>query len=293
MKTLKLAVVLLAFGMCSVSAIAQDDCATAVPVPGGVNPCDDTNPTGPLGNCTSGGSLNDMWLTFVATTTSARVRTDLSSLGTDSDYLVYGSSDCNNLGAPIGCSEDEVGPYLGNICVGGLTPGNTYIVRLGAWGSEFQSGGTYTFSCGTYNVDIDTTGAVCGDGTLACDGSEACDDGNLANGDGCDSNCQFEAVCGNNVAEGPEECDGTDNAACGGGPCDIDCTCAVFCGNNLREAGEQCDGTAPSNCPGACNPDCTCNFPGIPAVSEWGLVVLVLIGLAVGTIMFGRRQQTA
>jgi len=29
---------------------------------------------------------------------------------------------------------------------------------------------------------------------------------------------------------------------------------------------------------------------GIPAVSEWGLAVLTLIGLVSGTILFGRRR---
>jgi cysteine-rich repeat protein len=287
MKALKLAVVLLALGMCSVSAIAQDDCTTAVPVPTPLDPCSDTTPTGPLDtgappNCTSGGGLLDVWSTFVASTTSARIRTDISSTGTDSDYLIY-AGDCANLGAPIGCSEDESG-FLGNICVGGLTPGNTYIIRMGTWG-DFCPNGPYV-------VDIDTTGAVCGDGALACDGSEACDDGNTTAGDGCDPLCQFEAVCGNNIVEVPEVCDGTDNAACGGGTCDVDCTCIPFCGNNIREVGEQCDGTDDPACPGNCTAGCTCNFPGIPAVSEWGLVVLVLIGLAVGTVVFGRRRET-
>ena len=35
---------------------------------------------------------------------------------------------------------------------------------------------------------------------------EQCDDGNLIEGDGCDSNCRFTA-CGNGVRTDPEECD--------------------------------------------------------------------------------------
>ena len=35
-------------------------------------------------------------------------------------------------------------------------------------------------------------------------------------------------------------------------------------------------------------------FGGIPAVTEWGLVVMVLMGMAAGTVMFRKwRQQTA
>ncbi len=50
---------------------------------------------------------------------------------------------------------------------------------------------------------------VCGDGVL--DPSEACDDGNTANGDGCSAVCVREepptSVCGNGVLEPPETCD--------------------------------------------------------------------------------------
>jgi len=42
---------------------------------------------------------------------------------------------------------------------------------------------------------------------------EECDDGNLIGGDGCDSACLLEPlptnICGNNVLEGTEQCDGT------------------------------------------------------------------------------------
>ena len=40
-------------------------------------------------------------------------------------------------------------------------------------------------------------------------------------------------------------------------------------------------------CPAACE----IQGDGIPAVSEWGLVLLTLIGLATGTILFRRRRQ--
>ena len=46
--------------------------------------------------------------------------------------------------------------------------------------------------------------AVCGDG--APQAPEQCDDGNLVDGDGCDSNCTFTG-CGNAVVTGGEECD--------------------------------------------------------------------------------------
>lgn len=50
-------------------------------------------------------------------------------------------------------------------------------------------------------------GTVCGNGVL--EAGEDCDDGNLANGDGCSSICQLEQaiVCGNSQLEVGEDCD--------------------------------------------------------------------------------------
>jgi cysteine-rich repeat protein len=49
--------------------------------------------------------------------------------------------------------------------------------------------------------------AVCGN--LVAEGNEQCDDGNLLNGDGCNESCQSEIldVCGNNIMETGEQCD--------------------------------------------------------------------------------------
>jgi cysteine-rich repeat protein len=82
---------------------------------------------------------------------------------------------------------------------------------------------------------------VCGDGVL--DQGEACDDGNVAAGDGCNAACTIEeapvAVCGNGTVEVGEQCDDgnvTDGDACNAGctlpdptmmgeqPCTENCT---------------------------------------------------------------------
>ncbi len=74
-------------------------------------------------------------------------------------------------------------------------------------------------------------------------------------------------VCGNNLAEIGEDCDGTDDAQCAG-LCRPDCTCPPpVCGNNVVESGEQCDGSNDGACPGACLPpgdprQCLCNSCG-------------------------------
>lgn len=50
------------------------------------------------------------------------------------------------------------------------------------------------------------------------------------------------ALCGNDVRESDETCDGADADACAG-LCQTDCTCpAPVCGNGVLEAGEECDG---------------------------------------------------
>jgi hypothetical protein len=79
------------------------------------------------------------------------------------------------------------------------------------------------------------------------------DDG-VANG----SCSELPWVCGDDVAEGPEECDGADDGACPG-PCTLDCTCEPVCGDGALQTGEECDdGPANSDTlPDACRTDCT------------------------------------
>lgn len=66
---------------------------------------------------------------------------------------------------------------------------------------------------------------------------EKCDDGNVANGDGCDSNCSVTA-CGNGIPTAGEVCDDGDLVE--GDGCDTNCT-TTACGNGIRSAGESCD----------------------------------------------------
>jgi len=283
MKAMKIAaVLLLAVGMFSATAVAQDDCTTAVPAGAPMEPCLDGTPTGPLGSCTSGGGVLDVWNFFVASSTAHRSRTDLASAGSDSDFIVY-SGTCGSLTAvPGGCSEDEAPPYLGDICVTGLTPSDTYYIQLGTWADGCPNG--------PYVVDVVSAGEVCGDGIISCVfGAEQCDDGNTTPGDGCDELCQIEPICGNGVQEPGESCD--DGNLIPGDGCDENCRFEPTCGNDVVEAPEQCDDGNLLNGDGC---DEFCNFEGappIPAVSEWGLLVLVLVGLTVGTVLFGRRRH--
>lgn len=116
---------------------------------------------------------------------------------------------------------------------------------------------------GEYQVTTSIFGgdpAVCGnniiEGGEQCDGTDpgACPTGT------CGIDCACPApVCGNDIAEAGEQCDGTDPGTCPTGTCGSGCACpAPVCGNNIAEAGEQCDGSDDSACPGACDASCTC-----------------------------------
>jgi cysteine-rich repeat protein len=84
---------------------------------------------------------------------------------------------------------------------------------------SFSGTGVATFTC-----VVSATPAICGDGIVA--GAEQCDDGNLVNGDGCDSQCHVEvpvvpAGCGDGVRSATEQCDDGNNLNLDG--CDSTC----------------------------------------------------------------------
>ncbi len=97
--------------------------------------------------------------------------------------------------------------------------------------------------------------AVCGNGTP--EPGEACDDGNLTSGDGCDANCA-PTGCGNGVVTAGESCD--DGNAIDGDGCDANCT-PTGCGNGVVTAGEGCDdGNAVEG--DGCDSNCTASACG-------------------------------
>ncbi len=88
------------------------------------------------------------------------------------------------------------------------------------------------------NCDPDCTLPKCGDQVFNQLAGEECEDHNLTNGDGCDSQCRVE-MCGNSRRENNEACDsgGALTASC-----DSDCTLPV-CGDGVKNpaAGDECD----------------------------------------------------
>jgi len=91
---------------------------------------------------------------------------------------------------------------------------------------------------------------TCGDGVFE-PGCEACEDANLVDGDGCDSNCT-PTGCGNGITTTGEQCD--DGNPFDGDGCDTNCT-PTSCGNDIVTDPEDCDdgNTTPGD---GCSPTC-------------------------------------
>src|SRR5688572_25101132 len=76
-----------------------------------------------------------------------------------------------------------------------------------------------------FSTDVPPLGSVsCGNGMV--DAGEQCDDGDLDDCDGCDSNCTSSATCGNGIVCAPEECD--DGNAMSGDGCEANCTESAY-----------------------------------------------------------------
>jgi len=104
-------------------------------------------------------------------------------------------------------------------------------------------------------------GCTCGNHVV--DVGEGCDDGDLVDGDGCDSNCRATG-CGNGIVTAGEACD--DGNTTSGDGCDANCT-ATACGNGIVTPGEGCDdgNTAAGDC---CTPACVPVADGTPCTDD-------------------------
>ncbi len=100
-------------------------------------------------------------------------------------------------------------------------------------------------------------------GNDVVEASEECDDGNLDDGDGCDSNCRV-TVCGNGIPTAGEECD--DGNLDDGDGCRGDCT-VEQCGDGIVDPDEDCDDNniADGDC---CDSTCTFETQGSPCSDD-------------------------
>lgn len=130
------------FRICAISGCTptNDLCSGATPLVLGVSATYQTNVcasgTGASdltqASCWDAGSLNTVWYTVVASSTSIKIRTRLRSLS-DSQIAVY-SGACGGL-VQIGCNDNFTlctsgGGRNSDVTVTGLTPGNTYYIRV-------------------------------------------------------------------------------------------------------------------------------------------------------------------
>lgn len=94
----------------------------------------------------------------------------------------------------------------------------------------------------------------CGDGVRSAD--EACDDGNIIDGDGCNARCDSNESCGNGVVDltAGEECD---PAIPGTTSCSTQCL-LERCGNRVLDPREVCDDGNQESEDG-CSADCRSN----------------------------------
>ncbi len=142
------------------------------------------------------------------------------------------------------------------------------------FGGAYQGGGTL---CATVFCSL------CGDG--AVQGAERCDDGNTANGDGCDQFCRLEGaccfpigICVDNAWR--EHCENAGASYRGGGTsCEMD-PC-FSCGNGVVGIGEECDdGNTFGNdgCDEHCQLEGACCFPSGDCVDNAGEMVCEKFG---------------
>lgn len=166
-------------------------------------------------------------------------------------------------------------------------------------GEQCDGGDCCTATC-TYAAG----GTSCRPASDICDAPEACDGFSAAcPPDGYTSGNLCRPAAGD--CDAPESCDGS-GPACPAdgylsgntcrpttGPCDPSEFCdgsGVDCPADVTiTACINGDGCCPAGCNG--NNDDDCPPVAIPTVSEWGLAILVLIGLVAGTFLFKRRVE--
>jgi cysteine-rich repeat protein len=105
-------------------------------------------------------------------------------------------------------------------------------------------------------VDLGADEATCGNGMT--DPGETCDDGDLDDCDGCDSNCTPTAACGNGVTCAPEQCDdrNTVGGDCCGATCALEPAASPCDDGNACTNGDACDGAG--TCASTAAPEPVC-----------------------------------
>jgi cysteine-rich repeat protein len=160
----------------------------------------------------------DFFQITLGATSDLRAETSAGPLGTPcADFNVDGVDseidifDANGL---LIDNDDDGGPAFCSLGLGLGLPAGDYFVAVRA--SDIADAASEVFD---YTLSVTVTPIVCGDSIVGV--GEQCDDGNLSDGDGCDSLCQREPLCGDGFIDSPEQCDDSNTAA--GDGCDASC----------------------------------------------------------------------
>ena len=100
-------------------------------------------------------------------------------------------------------------------------------------------------------------------------------------------NCPADCTCGDNVCDSAERASGSCEADCGstgGGPKEI-------CGNDITEGFEECDGSDDTLCPGLCQADCTCAQEEASGSWGWMITLGIILLVGVGAFFFFMKYQ--
>jgi cysteine-rich repeat protein len=187
-------------------APANDNCVTLASALDGTTAFDSTcaNQSGDNPGC-AGSDPNDLWYRYVSTCTGTLV-IDTEGSGFDTRLGLW--DNCTIAGGVVVVCNDDGGTGLLSRIEIIQAIGTNHIIQVGGFNS----------AVGTGSLNISCNPGVCGDGVT--EGPEGCDDGNVVDGDGCDSNCVLE-ICGNGVLQTGEECDDGNND--NGDGCDANC----------------------------------------------------------------------
>ena len=137
--------------------------------------------------------------------------------------------------------------------------------------------------------------SICGNGIL--ESGEACDDGNVTDGDGCESNCtitQIIPICGNGILESGEACD--DGNVTDGDGCESNCTITQIipiCGNGILESGEACDDGNVTDGDG-CESNCTISILSFDNFNESSknIILYPMPFTTHFSVVFGSNSET-
>jgi cysteine-rich repeat protein len=178
-------------------------------------------PTGPFLNTLAIDPLNPSILYATADNCTGLYPCNSVYKSTDGAAVLAGSGPINTQGFAL-----AIDPVTPTMLYAAFAPGYS-----GAPRDLYKSAD----GAASWNVTTLVGAVTCGDGYALC--GEQCDDGNLIDGDGCDSNCR-PTGCGNGIVTAGEQCD--DGNLVDGDGCDSNCT-RSGCGNGIVTAGEECD----------------------------------------------------